>query len=84
MIGQVEEADFLGYAGKSSVDMAEPLLKLLETLPRLGTPLENASNEGYVCGVEGTRDSFRMQQASCQEWRGLKQGASGPGGLGPK
>lgn len=40
MMGQVEEADVLGYARKSSVDMAEPLLQLLEILPRLGTPLK--------------------------------------------
>lgn len=40
MIGQVQDGDFLGYAGRSSVDMAEPLLQLLSTVPRLGHPLE--------------------------------------------
>lgn len=47
MIGQVQDADFLGYARRSSVDMAQPLLQLLSTVSRWGTP-GDASNEGDV------------------------------------
>lgn len=40
VIGQAQVADLLGYARMSTVEVAEPPLQLLQTVPRLGTPLE--------------------------------------------
>lgn len=40
MISQVQVARFLGYTRMSTVELAEPPLQLLQTVLRLGTPLE--------------------------------------------
>lgn len=48
MIGQVQVANFLGYARMSTVEMAEPPLQLLQNVALIGRPPGDPSNDGDV------------------------------------